>query len=71
MKDDRPSQTGSGDLLRALPGAGSSSDANETAARQMAAFTHLKNMIEKLAGPRFPKNQLTEFPGLLSRVLFE
>ena len=35
------------------------SDADETAARQMAAFTHLKNMIEKLAGPRFPKNQLT------------
>ena len=35
------------------------SDPDETAARQMAAFTHLKNMIEKLAGPRFPKNQLT------------
>ena len=35
------------------------SDADETAARQMAAFTLLKNMIEKLAGPRFPKNQLT------------
>jgi len=34
-------------------------DPDETAARQMAAFTHLKNMIEKLAGPRFPKNQLT------------
>src|ERR1700747_2460268 len=35
------------------------SDPDETAARQMAAFTHLKNMIEKLACPRFPKNQLT------------
>src|SRR5579863_785370 len=35
------------------------SDPDESAARQMAAFTHLKNMIEKLAGPRFPKNQLT------------
>ena len=35
------------------------SDPDETAARQMAAFTHLKGMIEKLAGPRFPKNQLT------------
>jgi hypothetical protein len=35
------------------------SDPDETAARQMAAFTHLKNMIEKLAGPRFAKNQLT------------
>ena len=35
------------------------SDPDETAARQMAAFTHLKNMVEKLAGPRFPKNQLT------------
>jgi hypothetical protein len=34
-------------------------DPDETAARQMAAFTHLKNMVEKLAGPRFPKNQLT------------
>jgi hypothetical protein len=45
-------------------------DPDETAARQMAAFTQLKTMIEELAGPRYYKPGLTPEETKLSQAYY-
>ena len=60
-----PAQTATPSYIAQMPSvdqvmkAMQASDPDETAARQMAAFTQLKTMIEDLAGPRYFKPGLT------------